>query len=350
MKPAKHLSRNRKGAGLVEYGLLVGLVAVTSIGAVAATGSEVQQTFCVVVDQMASKMGRDTNLRCTTILADAGVPGSAPPTVPGGPATPPATPLGYVAPDSKILVRFEGGASFTFYAGLTGNGSIAIDVGNDGTVEREYSPQSTVGFITVALPPSSSTIVAIYPTGGATEINAINFGYSTTLVEVISFGDESLNLLSIGQLGWQSPLVGVAPLPPTVRSLISTFSLRNLAGISGLETWDTSGITAMGATFYEATFDQQTSDIVAGWDVGQATDFAGMFFGSNFSGDISLWDVGSGQNFSQMFRDVITIPTSLSAWCTRVDPYFHQTFQFAENSTPNVAAALDASNRIRVCP
>jgi pilus assembly protein Flp/PilA len=38
------------GAALVEYGLLVGLIAVVCIGAVTATGLTVKSLFCDVVD------------------------------------------------------------------------------------------------------------------------------------------------------------------------------------------------------------------------------------------------------------------------------------------------------------
>ena len=48
------LMKNVKGASLVEYGLLTGLIAVAAIGAVSALGTEVDRVF----DVIASELGR----------------------------------------------------------------------------------------------------------------------------------------------------------------------------------------------------------------------------------------------------------------------------------------------------
>ena len=45
MKAATRLLHARKGAALVEYGILVGMISVLSIGAVLALGEEVSETF-----------------------------------------------------------------------------------------------------------------------------------------------------------------------------------------------------------------------------------------------------------------------------------------------------------------
>ena len=49
----KNLARfvkNEDGAALVEYGLLVGLIAVVCIGAVTMLGEQIHNLFCVVVN------------------------------------------------------------------------------------------------------------------------------------------------------------------------------------------------------------------------------------------------------------------------------------------------------------
>lgn len=45
-----------KGAALVEYGILVGLIAVLAIGAVLALGEEVQDTFNTVTTTLDSNL------------------------------------------------------------------------------------------------------------------------------------------------------------------------------------------------------------------------------------------------------------------------------------------------------
>ena len=44
--------KNEDGAALVEYGLLVGLIAVVCIGAVTILGTQVKGVFCTIVNDI----------------------------------------------------------------------------------------------------------------------------------------------------------------------------------------------------------------------------------------------------------------------------------------------------------
>lgn len=57
--PTQLFRRATAGAALVEYGLLVGLVAVVAIGSVAAMGSEVRATFAGVSAALSGAIGSD---------------------------------------------------------------------------------------------------------------------------------------------------------------------------------------------------------------------------------------------------------------------------------------------------
>jgi pilus assembly protein Flp/PilA len=48
MRTFKRLMKDESGAALVEYGLLVGLIAVVTIGAVTGLGANVKTVFCDV--------------------------------------------------------------------------------------------------------------------------------------------------------------------------------------------------------------------------------------------------------------------------------------------------------------
>jgi pilus assembly protein Flp/PilA len=53
----KHFARfvkNEDGAALVEYGLLVGLIAVVCIAAVTALGKQIDNVFCTIVNDIAA--------------------------------------------------------------------------------------------------------------------------------------------------------------------------------------------------------------------------------------------------------------------------------------------------------
>lgn len=59
--PLTRHENDRKGASLVEYGILTGLIAVMAIGAVYATGTEIDETFRTVAERtsVASILGAD---------------------------------------------------------------------------------------------------------------------------------------------------------------------------------------------------------------------------------------------------------------------------------------------------
>jgi pilus assembly protein Flp/PilA len=48
----KLFTRKEEGAALVEYGILVGLIAVVAIGAVAALGTELRTVFNTIVNDL----------------------------------------------------------------------------------------------------------------------------------------------------------------------------------------------------------------------------------------------------------------------------------------------------------
>jgi pilus assembly protein Flp/PilA len=53
------LRRKSNGASLIEYGMLVGLISVVSIGSVVATGTEVKEVFTTAETTLSDKMGTE---------------------------------------------------------------------------------------------------------------------------------------------------------------------------------------------------------------------------------------------------------------------------------------------------
>mgnify|MGYP001627988920 FL=1 len=80
------LGRSRRGATLAEMGLLVGLVAVVSVGVVATTGEKVGNVYC----DASTAMGADGD--CTIEAAASGVGEDV---APEEPSAPPPTPFGF---------------------------------------------------------------------------------------------------------------------------------------------------------------------------------------------------------------------------------------------------------------
>lgn len=89
---SKKLRHQQKGAGLVEYGLVVGLIAVLSIGAVYQNGETVARIFCTAANSVgentAEALGRDfTPLEGCALLAVSGDNTGATPEAPSGPGS-----------------------------------------------------------------------------------------------------------------------------------------------------------------------------------------------------------------------------------------------------------------------
>lgn len=57
----RKLMNSVKGAALVEYGILVGLIAVLAIGAVLLLGQEIQATFEKVTSELSSNLTAASN-------------------------------------------------------------------------------------------------------------------------------------------------------------------------------------------------------------------------------------------------------------------------------------------------
>lgn len=74
-------NRARRGAGLIEYGLLVGLVSVVSIGTVSTLGQKVDTTYC----QAGAAIGADGDCSATATDVAQDSDGSAEPPAPSGP-------------------------------------------------------------------------------------------------------------------------------------------------------------------------------------------------------------------------------------------------------------------------
>lgn len=70
-KTTDKTAKSSRGASLVEYGMITGLISVLSIGAVVSVGEEVEYTFCVATSSIASALGKD-GFECDLSLVGGG--------------------------------------------------------------------------------------------------------------------------------------------------------------------------------------------------------------------------------------------------------------------------------------
>lgn len=269
--PPSRFRRALRGAGLVEYGLVVGLVSVLAVGSVLSTGERVESTYCTVVSELRGNLGGDPDASCGRETAETDLLLTVAPT--GGSLT--------------YTMRFE-------------NADLEIDWG-DGTTET-FSGTGTVSHT--------------YGTAGSYEIRAA--GTATRfqsqspalLTSVDSFGQLGLTSLQFA-FGNHTALTSVPELPGTVTNLREAF-FQISGNPSGLSSWDVSGVENFRGVFFSAaSFDADLS----GWDVSSGEIFLGMFDGaSSFNADLSGWNVSSGENFVNMFLDATSFDSDLSQW------------------------------------
>lgn len=306
------LGRMTRGAGLVEYGMLAGLVAAVAIGSVAATGDRVESVFCSASDAMRAAVGGEVSGDCTILATGPSGPGGVGGKSggeSGGPGSPdpesaPSQPTGPVIsetyePTSDDLVLIYEGAS------------AMLQLSNaSGTI---YWPDGTTSAVSIGTSTYNKTFADAGPHTVTFVGTAQGFtGAEPNLVEVVSFGNVGITSLWSAFSGSHG-LRAVADLPPTVTSLQAAFQ-DSTANPTGVETWNTQNVTNFSDLFYNATaFNRDLSN----WRTGSGTNFFGMFRNATlFDQDISGWDVSAGTTFAYMFQNADAFNAPIGGWDT----------------------------------
>jgi surface protein len=101
---------------------------------------------------------------------------------------------------------------------------------------------------------------------------------------------------------------------PVVDSLENCFRNTSATTIDGLDSWNTSGVTSMGAMFLDASsFNQDISS----WDTSSVTSMGFMFNGANnFNQPIGSWDTSSVTGMDSMFNGANNFNQPIGSWDT----------------------------------
>ena len=314
------------GASLVEYGMLTGLVAVASISAVASTGEEVEDVFCLATSTLASSLGKAGSGCGVEVAANGSGSG-------GGAADGSEDDAsGYVAPDPDIVMVFDETTNVQLHLDWDPSGTAPVVNWGDGTV-------TTLG---------DGGGIHHYATTGPHRVEIAgdiqHFGHCDytmpNLTSVESFGDTgSLTSLACAFAGNDS-IASLAPLPPTVTDLTSAFE-QSQANPEGLEDWDVSKVEVFNSMFENAksmarqlenwrpdsALDmgemfrnaQAFNRPIGGWDVSRVEVFNHMFYhAKTFNQPLTNWDPGPEARTSSMFVYASDFDQDLSGWCVNV--------------------------------
>ena len=285
---ARQMARATRGATIVDYGVLVGLLAVLSIGAIVGIGVATNGTFQFSNDRLEE--------------ANVGAPGED-----GGPTLTSADCLdpgrvgtvgqsGMTACLGQLIVD---DATLAAAGSTVAGGDGSYDIDADGTTYTFANGANTIytGQVT-----NLDDMFA--GTGGSpATYNGDISHWDTSAVTSMSGTFANNTAFNQDLSGWD-----VSSVQTMDRLFFNATAFdQDLSG------WTTSSVTTMEAMFGNA--DAFTGSIVA-WDTALVQTFDRMFQSNDgFNQNISGWETGSATSMTEMFNDATSFNQDLSGWC-----------------------------------
>lgn len=286
----KRLKNSRRGASLVEYGILAGLIGAGAIGVVVMTGDEVKSSLFSSAEEVGKVKDKVKD-------GPTGGPG-----VPGG-GTPPAS-----GPEPMMLTfnASSGTATLPLYGAV----DATIDWGGPASTCPTYV--NSVGNVTCAY--DSPGVYTVSITGlvdhyGPDNWNAIPDAQS--LIRVDQWGDIGTTDLFRAF----SDAHNLASLPNDFPSGVTdtSYMFQNINGNPTLGShWDMSSVTNMSNMFHNASnFNQD----ISGWKTGNVTHMNSMFLNAKkFNSPLASWDLSSVVEAGLMFSGSLDFNQDLTNW------------------------------------
>lgn len=303
----RHLGSSR-GASLIEYAVIVGLLSITSIAVVAQVGGVVENVF----------VGASDDLEALNNGTLAAAPPSEPP----------------VDPTLMVLrINVDSGDSDFAYRFL-GDGNGVIDWGDGNTTNNTAGSlgaqhtYATAGNYTITYDGSLSKY-------GTADVDCYNHDLtgSEKLVAIDSFGDTAPSDLNCAFAYTGARFTSVAQIPSSVNDLGAVLAYAN-SNPAGVSAWDVSNVTRFNHGFdANGIFNQDLS----GWNVANADNFSEMFRLTNFSPNIGGWDVSKVVVFEQMFASNPVFNDDISGWNIAAGEFFPGMFEDATSFNRDIS-------------
>ena len=280
-------SMNTKAASATEYGMLVGLVAVTGISAVFGFGTLVKDSFESTTSTLSTDVGGGSANGPIALAANGTTEDCYDPSN-----------VNTVGQDrwagcEGMLIVDSAALRAAASNSIGGDGSFSI-TGPDGSTEYTFADSQYdvfTGQVTDFSGLFSYTTfnpdISYWDTSRATDMSMM-FGYNSAFNQDISGWDTS----SVTNMGGM---------------------FRNAAAFNqDIGDWDTSSVTDMERVFASTeNFNQDIGD----WDTSSVTNMAYMFHASDaFNQDIGGWDTSSATNMETMFLAANAFNQDLSGW------------------------------------
>lgn len=306
------LKKAKRGASLLEYGMIGGIIAAGSVASVIAYSDALYEAYENAVANMNS--------------GASGGPVFVEPPAADPSGTGMALTISIQPSDSNLSFTFLGSGTGEIY---WGDGETTTITPGDGHVSHTYASD---GIYTI----SYDGAMDYYGDGSGASCDSLNYSENYKLVSVDTFGDSQPSTLTCAFSITSERFVSVADIPSGVTT-INGLMQDSLGNPAGIETWDVSSVTLFSDVFHGATnFNRElggwetgqakgmlrtfyyaesfTSDL-SGWDVSNVIDFNGTFVHAYaFNSDVSMWNVSSAVKMSSIFSDAYSFRSDLSAW------------------------------------
>jgi surface protein len=313
----KSIRKNKKGVSLIEYGMLLGLIASLAIASVLGLGGALNELFYNNDSVFGSHM------------TSAQLPE-------GEEEEEEESPSALTLEINTALASMVGG--LTYSVGLKDASGVVIDWGAgdaNGSCQTSFSgtvvascSYPTPGAYTVSIEGSLSGIGVFDPylagrsmltavsSWGSAPITNLEYAFlsANNLVNVpneLPTGVTTMKGMFQGADDFNQDISGWDT--SSVTTMESMFNWANAfnGDVSG---WDTSSVTTMVSMFESAyAFNQD----ISGWDTSSVTTMESMFESADaFNGDVSGWDTSSVTRMNRMFDRASDFNQDISGWDT----------------------------------
>jgi len=286
--------RRSRGASLLEYGIILGLVGAVSIPMVSSLGEEIVKLL----------NNTTKNIAIGSI------------TVPTDPSTP-------LDPDAFVFeVSSATGAIFP-----SAGGTIQIDWGDEAansscTTSYVIDPNNP---LTCDYPSPGTYKISI--TGDMTGYGQLSSSsYKNDITRQIQWGNTGLTSLANAFYGAENVTDVPGSIPPSVTSINRMFTYSSAINDPDIALWDTSNISNFDFAFADA---ENFNVDLSSWNTSNATTMKGVFRDAiQFNQDIDGWNMSNVTDIQSMFSGATNFNQDLSSWDTSNVELFTYAFRY----------------------